>query len=160
MHNAAEAVRTEVARQLEDPVTMAMSVLIDRVRRLPADDRGDLFELIQELAKAESREDIDGIVSTMREILARDAPRVTALDPTADEGTGPRLREWIDAVGARVRAAREEAGITQMELSERSGLPQSHLSRIENGKLSPSRATLAKLADGLGRPLSDFDPSA
>lgn len=38
------------------------------------------------------------------------------------------------AVGERVRRAREKAGLTQVELSERSGVTQATISRIENGE--------------------------
>jgi ribosome-binding protein aMBF1 (putative translation factor) len=149
-----------VARYLEDPITIALAVLVDRIRRLPTEDRNDLFELVQELSKAESDEDIDGIYLSMREILAQEVPKARPLDLASDEEPEPGLRKWIDFISTRVRSAREAAGMTQVELAERSGLPQSHISRIENGKLSPSRATLEKLARGLDRPLSDLDPSA
>ena len=160
MSHAAEVGRTDVARYLADPIAIAFAVLADRVRRMPIEDRNDLFELVQELPKAESQEDIDGICAAMREILAQETLTVRPLDLTTDEEPGPGLRQWIDLISRRVRDARESAGITQVELAERSGLPQSHISRIENGKLSPSHATLEKLARGLDRPLSDFDPSA
>ena len=48
-------------------------------------------------------------------------------------------------------AARIEAGLTQKELAERSGIRQSNISRIENGMCSPTVATLQALAKGLGR---------
>jgi DNA-binding XRE family transcriptional regulator len=160
MNNAAEIVGPEVARHLNDPIAIAIAVIVDRIRGLPREDRDDLFELVQALPKAESKEDADYIVSGMREILAQEIHRAQPMDLASAEEPGPKLRKWIDFVSERVRTAREGAGLTQVELSERSGLPQSHLSRIENGKLSPSRVTLEKIAKGLDRPVSDFDPSA
>lgn len=41
-------------------------------------------------------------------------------------------------------------GLTQLELSERTGIKQSELSKLENGKANPTIATLQKLAKGLG----------
>jgi transcriptional regulator with XRE-family HTH domain len=51
---------------------------------------------------------------------------------------------------AGARALRRRAGLTLQELSERSGLAVSTLSKIENGQLSPTFETLLRLADGLG----------
>jgi len=46
--------------------------------------------------------------------------------------------------------ARSSKGMTQKELSERTGIRQSNISRIENGIESPTIDTLQKLAKGLG----------
>jgi hypothetical protein len=45
-------------------------------------------------------------------------------------------------------------------VDEKSGLPQSHISRLERARHRPSRATVEKIARALGRLVSDFDPSA
>ena len=49
--------------------------------------------------------------------------------------------------------ARHEAGLTQKELAEKTGLQQSNISRIENGNGNPSIATLNKIAQGMGKKL-------
>ncbi len=49
--------------------------------------------------------------------------------------------------------ARKKAGYTQKELSERSGIAQSDISKLENGNANPSIKTLQKLATALGRTL-------
>lgn len=49
--------------------------------------------------------------------------------------------------------ARKEAGYTQKELSERSGIAQSDISKLENGNANPSIKTLQRLAMALGRTL-------
>lgn len=59
-----------------------------------------------------------------------------------------------------IREAREAAGLTQAELSQQSGLPQSHISRLEQGKHSPTARTLEKIATALKLHHSHFDPSA
>jgi len=48
-----------------------------------------------------------------------------------------------------VRALRQRASLTLQELSRRSGLAVSTISKIENGQLSPSYETILRLADGL-----------
>jgi ribosome-binding protein aMBF1 (putative translation factor) len=55
-------------------------------------------------------------------------------------------------ISALIRA-RNEAGLTQKELSSRTGIDQAILSRIENGNANPSLKTLDRLAKGLGKKL-------
>jgi len=46
--------------------------------------------------------------------------------------------------------ARKNTGITQKELSERTGIAQGDISRLETGNANPSLRTLQRLANGLG----------
>jgi transcriptional regulator with XRE-family HTH domain len=50
-----------------------------------------------------------------------------------------------------VRKRSKELGMTQSELSERSGVAASHLSHISHGKANPTLATLERVADVLGQ---------
>mgnify|MGYP004617798759 FL=1 len=50
-------------------------------------------------------------------------------------------------------AARTSQHLTQKELSQRSGVRQSNISRIESGTTSPTVATLQALATGMGKRL-------
>ena len=50
--------------------------------------------------------------------------------------------------------ARINSNMTQKELSVKSGVRQSNISRIENGTCSPTIATLQALAEGLGKKLN------
>ena len=59
-------------------------------------------------------------------------------------------------VGERVRAIRLERGLTARELAEASGLALNTISLIERGKISPTVATLHKLATALGVSLASF----
>jgi DNA-binding XRE family transcriptional regulator len=45
--------------------------------------------------------------------------------------------------------ARKKSGLTQKELAEITGIPQSEISRLENGNSNPSLRTLRRLADGM-----------
>ncbi len=49
--------------------------------------------------------------------------------------------------------ARCESNMTQKELSLRTGIRQSNISRIENGSSSPNISTLEKIALGFGKQL-------
>lgn len=52
--------------------------------------------------------------------------------------------------GTALRAAREDAGLTQRKLSEATGIPLDTLREYERGKYAPSAARLALLASTLG----------
>lgn len=55
--------------------------------------------------------------------------------------------------------ARKQSGLTQKQLSERTGIAQSDISKMENGSANPSVRTLLRLADGLGMHLKiEFVP--
>ena len=55
--------------------------------------------------------------------------------------------------------ARKHQNITQKELSERTGITQADISRIENGTRNPSLAMLKRLAKGIGMQLKvEFIP--
>ena len=58
-------------------------------------------------------------------------------------------REYIKAI----IAARIEQNLTQKELSIKTGIRQSNISRIENGNCSPTVATLQQIAAGVGKTL-------
>lgn len=50
-------------------------------------------------------------------------------------------------------SARQEAGMSQQELSKIAGVTQADISKIENGKGNPSVRTLKKLATALNKTL-------
>jgi transcriptional regulator with XRE-family HTH domain len=60
------------------------------------------------------------------------------------------------AVATRLRALREEQGLSLRELASRSGLAVSFLSKIESGKASPTIMSLVKLLEALRIDVSDF----
>jgi DNA-binding XRE family transcriptional regulator len=137
---------------------MAISVLVERIRTLPEEDRKDLFELSNALLAADTDEDRESAARAINEILEQAPIRV--LRPLDLGEPSPGLRKWMGFVGEHIREARRKAGLTQKELAQRSGLRQSHISRLERGRHSPSFVTLEKIAHALGIPLSQLDPSA
>ena len=55
--------------------------------------------------------------------------------------------------------ARKSAGLTQKQLSERTGIAQADISKLENGTRNPSVNLLKRLADGMGMALKiEFVP--
>lgn len=141
-------------------LALAVTVLHDRLGRLSKEDSDDVFELFRSLREAEADEEREDIVDAILEIMEQ-APLTVERLPSGEnaEARPEGLQRWIDFASRKVRDARKKANLTQEELAEKSGLQQSHISRIENGKHSPSHYTLEKIATGLGIPVSEFDPS-
>lgn len=68
----------------------------------------------------------------------------------------PRVKKEYDALQPEydiIQAmidARNSQHITQKELSERTGITQADISRIENGTRNPSLSMMKRIAEGLG----------
>lgn len=144
---------------LQEAVSMALAILVERIRRLPEEDREELWALMKELPAADIAEERNAIVTAMREILDQSSVRLIRMNQSDEESSNDRVRGWLGYVSQRIKDYRIRAKLTQAELAARAGLPQSHISRLESGKHSPSRATLEKIAAALGQPLKDFDPT-
>lgn len=59
-------------------------------------------------------------------------------------------------LGATLLSLRNLSGLSQRELAKRAGLTNSVISTIEQGKVSPSVSSLAKLLSGMGLSLAQF----
>ena len=69
------------------------------------------------------------------------------------------LQPEYDIIQAMI-SARVNQNLTQKELSERTGITQADISRIENGTRNPSLSMVKRLAEGLGMQLKlEFIPS-
>lgn len=73
------------------------------------------------------------------------------LDPKP-EWLLPRRRE----IGARIRTARRDAGLTQLQLGERVGRDHRTIHRWEYAERIPNLEDLLLLADALDMPLADL----
>lgn len=70
------------------------------------------------------------------------------------------LEPEFDIIRTMIKA-RKEQNITQKELSERTGITQADISRIENGSRNPSLDMMKRLAKGLGMRLKlEFVPES
>lgn len=77
----------------------------------------------------------------------------------------PRERTVIEPlrqelVGQQVRRLRRRAGISLRSLAAQSGFSPSFISQLENGKVSPSIASMGRIAGILGVGLADFFASS
>ena len=142
-------------------IALAIGIVLDRLRRLPKEDSDDLFGIFKDYANCTTAEERIACNKAIMEILEQAPVEVRRMTLSADdEHTPDDLVLWVKHVSSRIKQFRTEASLTQDQLAEASGLPQSHISRIENGKHSPSRTTLEKIAAALKVSLCQLDPSA
>ena len=52
----------------------------------------------------------------------------------------------VQPIIARIKAARVKKGLSQRALSAKTGIPQSHLCRIERGEVDPQISTIVEIA--------------
>ena len=90
---------------------------------------------------------------------------MTFRESLEEELKNPEFRAEYEALEPEyqvIRAllrAREEQNLSQRQLSERTGIAQADISRIETGEGNPTIKTLQKIAEGLGMMLRlDFVP--
>jgi DNA-binding XRE family transcriptional regulator len=138
-----------------DPVRGIVDVL-NAIANLSDADRSYCMKGLRSLAEDDSKENFLAVMSLLTEILAKKP--VTVVPFCVGESSANT--EWKKRVGKLVKRFREEKGWTQEELSSKAKLPQSHISRIENEQISPTRKTVKKICDALGLSVGDIDPSA
>lgn len=65
---------------------------------------------------------------------------------------------FTEALGQRIREAREERGFSQKRLADRIERRQAAISDMENGRMQPDATTLVVLAEALEKPVTYFFP--
>ncbi len=60
----------------------------------------------------------------------------------------------------RLKELRRQAGLSQPQLAERSGVSVGTIRQFEQGRREPTYATLVKLVEGLAVSLAAFEPPA
>ena len=77
-------------------------------------------------------------------------------DYVSEQMKDPAFKEEWDALEPEfsimqaIIDARKASGLTQKQLSERTGIAQSDISKLESGNANPSLKTLQRLAAGMG----------
>ena len=142
------AEKTDGQRQRE----IAEVLLI--LKNLPARKRERVFRLFSLLEATESNEDYQEIANAIGEILAKAGNRVPKgktidLDADVPEQAKRSVEEYYKHTGDTIRKRRMALKMTQVELAAKSGLPQSHICRLEVGKHAPTRVTIQRLAKAL-----------
>ncbi|WP_240931710.1 cupin domain-containing protein [Parasedimentitalea denitrificans] len=72
----------------------------------------------------------------------------------------PVMADEFD-VGGRLKALRQQFGLSQRQLADSAGVPHGQISMIETNRSSPSVASLRKILGGFGITMSEFfEPDA
>ena len=53
----------------------------------------------------------------------------------------------MEKIGTVLKASREKAGLTQIELAEKAGVTRAYYADVERGRYTPSLRVLAKLSE-------------
>ena len=105
----------------------------------------DHYDEIELLASAEGRSAQDDFL--IREI---DPPSIDYAVVSLEGDEEPAARTWCTEIGPILADKRRNAGLTQKERAEKTGIDQAAISRIESGRANPTLNTLDALARGVG----------
>ena len=92
------------------------------------------------------------------------SPRVSSsfesidTEEVEDEIVRARVDAYRKKVGETIRDLRQAQGMTQEQLAEAAGLPQSHISRLECGKHTATHVTIQRIAEALRTEPGRLDP--
>ncbi len=138
-------------------IVLALSIMRSRIETLDQADREDLFELMMVWGKTEDSEEQRNTRRAMIEILTQEQVKSKNMSPV-NSAMRNGSKSWALHVGRKIRELREKAELTQVQLSSLAGLPQSHISRLENAEHTATNLTLSKIAKALGVTVGDIDP--
>jgi len=83
-------------------------------------------------------------------------PEVVESASAFDAGDVSSSDILIDDIGVRLKCIRERNGLSQRELAKRAGITNSNISMIEQGLVSPSVNSLARVLSGIPMTLAQF----
>lgn len=151
--------RTKVTPEHIRPEDIAIAFLVQRFNALPKEALSDLSLLAPEFANCRDPETYREIADTMKEILFPELIGDYHDGRAGSINVTDNLKKRMEWIGSKIRGTRKEVGMTQEQLAEQSGIPQSHISRLEASMHSPSHRTLRRLAKALGVTVGDLDPA-
>jgi len=137
----------------------AIAILIERIAGLEKERKEDLAAIIMDL-KSCTKEELAETEQTIREMIFPQLSGNLIRGHAGNAGEKDKLDNWVKGVGERIKVLRQKKRMTQEELAKSSGLPQSHISRLESGQHSPSHKTVSAIAQALGVPVTDIDPGS
>lgn len=139
----------------EEAVRLMTLMFLEKLGRLTPEDRQMVCQNFATLDAMTDEDERRCVLDGMIHLLTHGGHgRVVKLP--ARKPARP-LRARAKYVGGLIRKLREQAGLTQEELAANAGIPQPHLSRLENAEHCANHFTLAKLAPALGVAAAAFD---
>lgn len=104
-----------------------------------------------EIIAIELIDDERGAKLTLKDGVVFEIRVTDVLGPSGDGAQGFAALSFDGSrLGSRLRQLRLDAGLTQAELAERTGIHRPNIARVEAGRHTPSLDTLARLADAIG----------
>lgn len=91
-------------------------------------------------------------MSDFQKILEEKLKNATIEDEISDVQT--LEYDVLKEVRETIVEIRKSKGISQKDLAEKTGIPQANISKIENGRYTPSVPVLKRIADGLEKRLT------
>jgi DNA-binding XRE family transcriptional regulator len=149
---ADKSVRPALRQNEKDVLKRIRSMHPSRIQRFS--------RLVDLYRNAKTEEDAGEIEEVLAEMLFGEPNNYTASKLSTEESSEARasLEKHRKYVGVQIRKCRQKLKMSQEELAERAGLPQSHICRLETGKHAPTYLTIEKLAAALGTTTSQIDP--
>lgn len=133
-----------------------------RFQTLPEDQAECVVGLVNDLILAPDDEAKTEIATALVEILLPELMDWQGDDVGEDRTSEARrkLEAHRAYVGQQIKKHREELEMTQEELAEKAGIPQSHVCRLERGKHTATYLTIRKVAKALKTTPEKLDPMA
>jgi len=130
-----------------------------RIVKLTPKDWERAEKLLQSFINA-TEEEKPEIVDAIAELLFPEETIGGVID--ARESTSvesrQRIADYRKKVGEQIQKNRRKQRLTQQQLAKKTGLPQSHISRLEAGRYAPTEATIKRIAKALKTTPSQLDP--
>jgi DNA-binding XRE family transcriptional regulator len=135
-------------------------ILLNRILKMPPSQHQRICRLVDLYRNAKTEQDASEIGEVLAEILFGEPKDYTASKLSSDVSPDGReaLKKHRKCVGKQLRKCRQGLKMSQEELAEKAGIPQSHVCRLETGKHAPTYLTIEKLANALGVAASQLDP--
>ena len=136
----------------------AIALLIERIASLDSDVKDDLVKVFMDVQSCTTPEEQEEIEQTVRELIFPQVYGDLIVGNAGNANGAAKLGKWSERIGECIKRLRKEKNWSQEQLAEASGLPQPHISKLENGQHSPSHKTVVALANALGVKTSELDP--
>lgn len=162
MANTSEAVvKMAVANEEVSTITLTseQEMILNFWLKMEPQKRKILWPVFTAYDNADTDWERQMIVGTLKECLFRPLQELWVDGIGEPDRRNPQgLTKHRAYVGQQIRELRERQHMSQQELAEKAGIPQSHVSRLENGKHTATYLTVKRIAQALNTRPSVIDP--
>jgi ribosome-binding protein aMBF1 (putative translation factor) len=104
-------------------------------------------------------EEANEISDVLAEVLfSGPGTKASRIENEPSEDSGESLQQHRNYIGNKIKKYRRKLRMSQEKLAQKAGIPQSHVSRLENGQHEPTYLTIEKLSQALNVRPSDLHP--